>query len=115
MRGFLLDENLPAQLPLPTTQPVVHARSLGASLTDSEIWSIAEREQWVIVSKDADFAERMMVATPPPWVVHLRIGNLRLSEFQALVVRIWPQIEALLPAHKLITVYNDRIEAVAER
>lgn len=113
MRGYLLDENLPDRLPLPTSQPVFHARDLGASLTDSDLWALARRERWAIVSKDADFAERIVAAGPPPWVIHLRIGNLRLAEFRAFVARVWPRVEALLPAHKLINVYRDRIEAVS--
>ena len=43
----------------------------------------------------------------------MRVGNLRLAEFRSFVARVWPQVEALLPAHKLINVYRDRIEAVA--
>jgi predicted nuclease of predicted toxin-antitoxin system len=113
VRGYLLDENLPGRLPLPSGQPVYHARDLGARLTDSELWALAQREHWAIVSKDADFAERIVIASPPPWVIHLRFGNLRLAEFRSFVARAWPQVEALLPAHKLINVYQDRIEAVS--
>ena len=114
MRGYLLDENLPDQLSLPTRHPIHHARDLGAQLTDSELWAIARQERWAIVSKDADFADRIMLASPPPWIVHLRVGNLRLTEFRAFVARVWPQVETLLPASKLINVYQDRIEAIAE-
>lgn len=115
MRDYLLDENLPGRLPLPSSQPIYHARELGQRLTDSSLWTLAQQEHWVIVSKDADFAERILITSPPPWVIHLRIGNLHLAEFQAFVLHVWPQIEALLPAHKLINVYRDRIEAVSER
>lgn len=66
------------------------------------------------MSKDADFSHRMMTQTPPPWVVHVRFGNLRLKDFQATLARLWPAIEALLPEHKLINVYLDRIEAVKD-
>ena len=58
------------------------------------------------------FSDRILVSQPPPWVVHLRIGNLRRADFHAFLARVWPQIEALLPAHKLVNVYLDRIEAV---
>ena len=44
--------------------------------------------------------------------MHLRIGNLRRADFHVFLARVWPQIEALLPAHKLVNVYLDRIEAV---
>lgn len=118
-RGYLLDENLPARLfhppaGIPIALPIHHARDLGANPTDSDLWEAARRHHWVIVSKDADFADRAMIATPPPWVVHLRVGNLRLAQFHAFVARIWPRVEALLPAHKLINVYPDRLEAIAD-
>ena len=34
------------------------------------------------------------------------------TDFHAFLARIWPQVESLLPAHKLVNVYADRIEAV---
>jgi predicted nuclease of predicted toxin-antitoxin system len=66
-----------------------------------------------IITKDADFSGRIILHTPPPWIVHLRFGNLRRKEFHAVLARAWPQIEALLPAHKLVNVYTDRVEAIA--
>jgi predicted nuclease of predicted toxin-antitoxin system len=61
-----------------------------------------------------DFSARIMLSTPPPWVVHLRVGNMRLAEFHAWLAAAWPQVERLLPAHKLLSVYADRIESVRE-
>jgi predicted nuclease of predicted toxin-antitoxin system len=52
-----------------------------------------------------------MQKTPPPWIVRLRFGNLRSKDYHALLARVWPSIEALLPARKLICVYRDRIES----
>jgi len=65
----------------------------------------------VVVTKDADFSNRIMLSAPPPWIVHLRFGNLRLAAFHALLAKMWPHVEALLPAHKLVCVYSDRVEA----
>jgi len=48
----------------------------------------------------------------PPWVVHLRIGNMRVKALRLYLTSAWPEIEQLLPEHKLINVYADRIEAV---
>ena len=48
---------------------------------------------------------------PPPWIVHLRFGNIRREEFHRFLASVWPQIESFLPAHKLVCVYADRIEA----
>jgi len=77
------------------------------------LWNYAAAREWVIVSKDADFSHRILLTSPPPWVVHLRIGNMKRRDFHAFLVRVWPQVEMLLPSHKLISVYVDRIEALA--
>ena len=69
------------------------------------------RRTCVIVTKDADFSDRILVSTPPPWIVHLRFGNMRRQEFHRFLAALWPQVEALLPANKLVCVYADRIEA----
>ena len=50
---------------------------------------------------------------PPPKVVHLRFGNLRLAEFHAHLANVWPRVEALLESNKLVNIYLDRLEAVA--
>jgi predicted nuclease of predicted toxin-antitoxin system len=112
MKGVLFDENLPARLAFEPRLPVQSVRSLGRSVTDSQVWDYARRKKLVIVSKDADFSARMMLAAPPPWVVHLRFGNMRRRDFHALLARVWPQIDTLLKKHKLVTVYADHVEGV---
>ena len=112
MKGFLLDENLPRKIRFVPSLPVKHTDGLGTSLPDSEIWEWAGRGEFVIVTKDADFSFRILQTNPPPWVVHLRIGNLSRNAFHDFLAGVWPEIERLLPAHKLINVYADRIEAI---
>jgi predicted nuclease of predicted toxin-antitoxin system len=111
LTGFLFDENLPWRRSFVPSLPVTITTALGASPTDSTIWNHARGHSLVIVTKDADFSHRIMLSTPPPWIVHLRFGNLRRKEYHALLAKMWPHIEALLPVHKLICVYADRIEA----
>ena len=65
----------------------------------------------MIVTKDADFSDRILVSAPPPWIVHLRFGNMRRREFHQFLASVWPQVESLLPTNKLVCVYGDRIEA----
>jgi predicted nuclease of predicted toxin-antitoxin system len=112
VKGFLFDENVPMPLRFVPSLPVVHATSLGPSPSDRQLWTYATQHALVIVSKDADFADRVMQATPPPWVIHLRFGNLRRVAFEALLDTAWPRVESLLPAHKLIRVFADRIESI---
>ena len=112
MKGFLFDENLPVRLRFSPKLPIVSVSSVGKNPSDSQIWEFARRRELVIVSKDADFSDRIITQTPPPWVVHLRFGNLRRNEFHALLLRVWPQIETLLKSHKLVNVYSDRLEGI---
>jgi predicted nuclease of predicted toxin-antitoxin system len=114
VKGFLFDEDVPTPLGFIPSLPVIHANSLGVSLSDQKLWVHATQKELVIVSKDTDFAGLIMNATAPPWVVHLRFGNLRRAAFQTLLASAWPRIESLLPAHKLIRVFADRIESVRD-
>lgn len=113
MKGFLFDENLPDRLTFDPGLPLVSSTILGASPSDTQIWEHVRREELVIVTKDADFSGRIILQSPPPWVVHLRFGNLRRRDFHALLGRVWPQVEALLKAHKLVNVHADRVEGVS--
>jgi predicted nuclease of predicted toxin-antitoxin system len=111
LKGFLFDENLPRRLTFTPSLPVIWSTVLGPSPSDTALWKHGCDNALVIVTKDADFSDRIMLADPPPWIVHLRFGNLRRKEFHALMAKMWPHIEALLPANKLVCVYGDRIES----
>jgi predicted nuclease of predicted toxin-antitoxin system len=112
MKGFLFDENLPGKILFSPKLPVIAVSEIGSSPTDSQIWEFARKQELVIVSKDADFSDRIIIQQPPPWVVHLRFGNLRRKDFHALLHRVWPQVETLLKSHKLVHVYSDRLEGI---
>lgn len=114
MKGFLFDENLPRRLTFDRGLPVTHATELGDSPTDTQLWEYAKSHELAIVSKDADFSNRMMLQSSPPWVVHLRFGNQRLSVFHKRLEQLWPLVKTRLPDHKLIAFYPDRIEAVRD-
>ena len=113
MKGILLDQNLPVRLRFTLITPVIHATDIGTNPSDSELWRQAREHDWVIVTKDSDFSARVILAEPPPRVVHLRFGNLRLPAFHDRLAAVWPRVEALLADHKLVNVFPDRIEAVA--
>ena len=97
MKGLLLDENIPTRLTFTPLLPVYHVTDLGASPSDSMVWSHARDNEYVILTKDADFFHRILLSDPPPWVIHLRIGNMRKRDFHAFLARIWPRVETLLP------------------
>ncbi len=92
MKGFLLDENLPGVLRFTPSLPVEHARELGESVTDAFIWEYARHNELIIVTKDTDFSNRMLMVDPPPRIVHLCFGNLRLEEFHEHLANVWPRV-----------------------
>ena len=112
MKGIPLDQNLPIRLRFTPSLPVVHATAFGPSPSDGTLWRAAREHDWVIVTKDSDFSARIILAEPPPRVVHLRFGNLRLAPFHDRLANAWPKVEALLVDHKLVNVFPDRLEAV---
>jgi predicted nuclease of predicted toxin-antitoxin system len=112
MNGFLLDENLPIHVEFSANLPVEHVTDLGASPTDSEIWGYAKQKELVIVTKDADFSDRIIVSSPPPRVVRLKFGNMRKRDFHAFLAKVWPQIESLVLRYKLVNVYQNHFECI---
>jgi predicted nuclease of predicted toxin-antitoxin system len=109
---FLIDANLPYRFTLWSGEDFQHMRDVGETWTDSQIWQYARSHQLIIVTKDTDFSDRIMVSNPPPRVVHIRLGNMRMRDFHGLISDLWPQIVALSAGNRLVRVYRDRIEAI---
>lgn len=113
MARYLIDANLPYRWDIWHGNEFQHVFDLGDNLPDQAIWQFAQTNDWVIVTKDVDFSDWIMLASPPPRVVHFRIGNLRLREFKQFVEDIWLTVDRLIATHKLVIVFPAAIEAVA--
>jgi predicted nuclease of predicted toxin-antitoxin system len=109
---YLIDVNLPYRFSLWQGPEYVHVFDLDDSWTDLQIWHYAQRHDLTIVSKDADFSALAMASHPPPRVVHLRIGNLKLHDLHQTLQDLWPEVLGLSETHRLVTVFRDRIEGV---
>lgn len=66
MKGFLFNENLPKRVQFSPSLPVIPVAQIGVSPTDTAVWEFARQHELVIVSKDADFSERIIMRQPPP-------------------------------------------------
>ena len=113
MLRFLIDANLPYRFEIWRGPAFIHVFDLDDTWTDSKIWRHARENDLVIVSKDADFSDRIMVAEPPPRVIHIRIGNLKMRELHGVIARGWPQAAALAESHKLVIFHQHVIECIA--
>lgn len=112
MARFLIDVNLPYRFSLWAGPDCLHVRDLGEHWCDSEIWRYARKHDLVIVSKDTDFSDRALVSAPPPRVVHIRYGNMKMRDFHSLICRQWPSIIALCTTNRLVRAYDNRLEAI---
>lgn len=112
MPAYLIDANLPANCPVWDRIEAVSILQMNPALSDTDIWELARKDDLTIVSKDADFYQRILHAQPPPKVVHIKCGNMRLAQFNRWLEDRWIQIEDMLEEHKLVNVYLNRIEGI---
>jgi len=112
MARYLVDANLPYRFALWAGDDCIHARDLDQRWSDSRLWAYAREHALVIVSKDADFSDRVLLSQPPPRVVHIRYGNMKIRDFYQLIRRQWPTITELSATNRLVRVYDDSIEAI---
>ena len=112
MTKYLIDANLPYRFSLWKSDDYIHQYDINDELTDAQIWNQAQENNLTIVTKDADFSNRIIFHTPPPKVIHIRFGNLKMREFFSVMTAIWDDVLELHENHKLVNVFRDRIEAI---
>ena len=110
---LIIDENLPASLETKLGPGCIHSTALGARLTDEQLWLRARVSTGVILTKDADFFDRLALYGPPPKVVWVRLGNLRRAALEDRIIAWWPQVVSLLSTSTLVEIHADRLEALA--
>jgi predicted nuclease of predicted toxin-antitoxin system len=111
MPKFLVDENLLYYFKLWHNDNFVHVHDLPGISTDQEIWEYAKKYSLVIISKDSDFSTRIMISSPPPKVILLKTGNLKIAQLYQFLNNNRTLILSDIEKYKLATVYNDRIES----
>jgi predicted nuclease of predicted toxin-antitoxin system len=112
MSRFLIDANLPYRFACWRGPDFEHVFDHDDRWSDRDIWDYARFHDQVIVTKDADFSNWIICSSPPPRVVHLRVGNMRIRDLHAFVQRIWPTVAKAVEAYKLVIVRADTIECV---
>jgi predicted nuclease of predicted toxin-antitoxin system len=106
----LIDENLPATLATALPIECVHATDFGRNPTDHELWIIARDQNFVVLTRDTDFFDRLMLEGPPPKVIWIRLGNLRRRDLEKKIGDLWPILAGLLDRADLIEIYPHAVE-----
>ncbi|MCE0521953.1 MAG: DUF5615 family PIN-like protein [Methylacidiphilales bacterium] len=93
---FLIDAQLPPALARALREngyEVQAVRELGLrEAEDDAIWDYALANQAVIITKDQDFADRLLSGGTAPIIVWLRIGNTSNRTLFAWLLPLWPDI-----------------------
>jgi predicted nuclease of predicted toxin-antitoxin system len=93
MNKYLIDANLPRKIKIWQTEDFKFVGEINDESTDSEICDYAKQNNLTIVTKDADFSHRIMVSNPPPKIIHIKIGNMRLRDFEGAIEKVWGTAE----------------------
>ena len=101
---FLIDNQLPISL-------VEFLRTKGCeckhvielaldTATDHAIWDFAANDNWIVVSKDADFLHIAKSKPKSARLIWIRIGNCRTTSLLSAFERLWTTIESALLAEE---------------
>lgn len=112
MARFLIDVNLPYYFSLWHGSDYLHLKDIDDTLPDSQVWIFAKERGLTIVSKDSDFSDRAMLEPPPPRVIHIRFGNMRMRDFHRKLTQLWPDICDMSERYRLVQVFEDRLEGI---
>ena len=112
MKKYLVDANLPSKITVWQNDDFEFVVNINDQWSDTEIWNYAKSNNLTIISKDADFSHRIIASQPPPKIIHIKIGNLKLKSFASFMERVWDGVEKSSEKHKLVNLFIDRIEAV---
>jgi len=109
---FLIDENLPHQLGQILRINSLHATRLSEQPTDTELWNYAKDNDLIILTKDTDFFDRLLLNGPPPKVIWVRLGNIRKQQLIETLAQRWPDITRLIALHDLVQVHPSHTETM---
>jgi predicted nuclease of predicted toxin-antitoxin system len=112
MAVYLVDVNMPYYFSYWNSEEYIFQRDLDSCKSDKEIWEYAKANNLTIITKDSDFADRIVNQSPPPKVIHFKIGNMKLSQLHDFIGKHWNDIVDMNKIYKLINVYEDRIEGI---
>jgi predicted nuclease of predicted toxin-antitoxin system len=112
MKKHLIDANLPYYFSLWSGEEFIHMKDLNPEWPDERVWSYAKEHNLTIVTKDSDFSDRILISSPPPKIIHIRSGNLKLNQLYDQISNLWQEICNMSERYKLVNVFNDRIEGI---
>jgi predicted nuclease of predicted toxin-antitoxin system len=104
---FLVDAQLPRRLVLLLRQAdhdAIHTLDLpnANQTTDTEINALAERDQRIVITKDADFVNSFRVLGKPRKLLLVSTGNITNTDLLALFSTYLPDLTQELQIHDYV-------------
>ena len=101
---FLVDAHLPFRLVERLRErgyDALHTRELprGNATPDQEICALSLRERRVVVTKDGDFVQDLLLRKEPYKLLLISTGNIRNRDLEELFLRNLPTLASLLRPH----------------
>ena len=112
MAEYLIDENLPRDLTIWSSEKFVHVIDIPGGITDSHIWKYPINHNLIILTKDTDFYHRYVSGINSPKVVWFKIGNMKKPEIEGFISLVWSEAEQLLITKYFLIVSKEYIEAI---
>ncbi|MEM1167622.1 MAG: DUF5615 family PIN-like protein [Cyanobacteria bacterium P01_H01_bin.35] len=96
---LLLDHNLSPRLVSRLANIYPHSSHLYFlgldQASDRDVWQYARDNQYIIVTKDADFYDLVILLGFPPKLIWIRVGNCTTSQIEILLRSRYDDIVAL--------------------
>lgn len=112
MVKYLIDANLPYYFSLWAGEEYIHVKDIDDQWTDTQIWEYAKEHHLTIVTKDTDFSVRMILSEPPPRVIHIKLGNMKMRTFHTILSKVWTEVCELSTQYKLVRVFEQRLDGI---
>lgn len=96
---FLIDAQLPRRLVRQLREQgidAIHTFDLpsGNRTSDADVCAVAESEERIVVTKDADFVHSFILYQRPPQFLLISTGNISNNDLAALLLPVLPKIAA---------------------
>lgn len=109
---FLVDVNLPRALWQSVAEEFIFVFKLNRELSDTEIWDLALKNNYIILTKDMDFYFKAKESIEFPKIIIFRFGNLKLNAMRQYLNVNWKSICELIEKNKLLFAGQHDLEIV---
>ena len=96
MFNYLIDENLPCDLPFWDKENFTHLSEVLNVKYDTDIWQYAIKNDLIIITRDTNFYYRTLASSVVPKVVWVKTGNMKKKKLNRFIKNSWRQVEKKL-------------------